>query len=135
MDQGGYGNRHAGRAEKRTQERNERAQTRKDAQQLGTSTRPFIPTQRRDLCGSYAGVTFSCLFFVYMARVALFDLPQEHDKANNFLATHRPLGITSRSARTAAVDGDLRGLSCWNARARGRRPSPRRAFQREQGEG
>ena len=98
MDQGGYGNRHAGRAEKRTQERNERAQTRKDAQQLGTSTRPFIPTQRRDLCGSYAGVTFSCLFFVYMARVALFDLPQEHDKANNFLATHLPLGV-----RTAAI--------------------------------
>jgi hypothetical protein len=52
MDQEGYGNRHAGRAEKRTQKPNEGAQTRKDAQQLGTSTRPLIsPTQRLDLCG------------------------------------------------------------------------------------
>jgi hypothetical protein len=51
MDHGGYGNRHAGRAEKRTEEPNERAQARKEAQQLGTSTRPLIPTQRRDRCG------------------------------------------------------------------------------------
>ena len=46
MDHGGYGNRHAGRAEKRTEEPNEGAQARKEAQQLGTSTRPLIPTQR-----------------------------------------------------------------------------------------